>query len=122
MGVWLCAGTILAAATVIVSGAVHFDPKLLAFPERDFAWADIAGMAVGLGGAMRIAIYDYLGYFNICHLGDEVRDPGRTIPRAVILSVLVVAAIYLTMNVAIIGVVPWQEAMKSEKIAALLME
>ena len=37
-----------------------------------------------LGGAMAIAVYDYLGYYNVCHLGDEVVDPGRTIPRAVI--------------------------------------
>src|SRR4029079_10015969 len=42
--------------------------------------------------------------------------------RAVMISVVVVAAIYLTMNVTIIGVVPWQEAMKSENIAALFME
>ena len=71
---------------------------------------------------MLIAIYDYLGYYNICHLGDEVRNPGRTIPRAVILSVVVVVAIYMTMNLAIIGVVPWREAMESENIAATFME
>lgn len=46
-------------------------------------------------------VYDYLGYYNICHLGEEVRDPGRTIPRAVIGSVLIVAAMYLLMNVAL---------------------
>jgi APA family basic amino acid/polyamine antiporter len=77
---------------------------------------------VGLGGAMTIAVYDYLGYYNICHLGEEVRDPGRTIPRAIFLSILVVAAIYLSMNLAIIGVVPWRQAIKSENIAADFME
>ena len=45
----------------------------------------------GLGAALTIAIYDYLGYYNVCHLGDEVRAPQRTIPRAVMLSVLLVA-------------------------------
>src|SRR4029453_3136986 len=119
-GVALCAGTLLTVLIVIVAGLLHFDASLIRMPPDAFAinrkWV------AGLGGAMLIAIYDYLGYFNVCHLGDEVRDPGRTIPRAVILSVLVVAAIYLTMNVAIIGGVPWQGAMKSEKIAALLME
>ena len=69
---------------------------------------------------MLIAIYDYLGYYNICHLGDEVIEPKQTIPRAVLLSVGIVAAIYLTMNVAIIGVIPWQEAMRSQNIAALV--
>ena len=71
---------------------------------------------------MLIAIYDYLGYYNICHLGEEVRDPGKTIPRAVITSVVVVAAVYLLMNVSIIAVIPWEQAMKSEQIASLFME
>jgi amino acid transporter len=79
-------------------------------------------MTHGLGAAMLIAIYDYLGYYNICHLGDETRNPGQTIPRAVMLSVVIVASIYLLMNISIIGVVPWQEAMVSKNIAAEFME
>jgi amino acid transporter len=55
-------------------------------------------------------------------LGDEVREPGKTIPRAVLISVVVVACIYLTMNIAIIGVVRWQDAMYSQNIAAEFME
>ncbi|MBM3891627.1 MAG: APC family permease, partial [Verrucomicrobia bacterium] len=38
------------------------------------------------------------------------------------ISVLLIGAIYFTMNLAIIAVVPWQEAMKSENVAALFME
>jgi amino acid transporter len=51
-----------------------------------------------------------------------VKNPGRTIPRAVIISVLVIGALYVTMNLAIIGVVPWEKASKSENIAAEFME
>lgn len=120
MGVVLCAGTLVTVLTVIVAGLVHFDSRLLALPADAFR-AD-AGFASGLGAAMLIAVYDYLGYYNICHLGDEVREPGRTIPRAVMLSVVIVATIYLTMNISIIGVVPWQEAQESRNIAALFME
>lgn len=120
MGLILCVGTILTVATVIVSGLMHFNSELITLPPDAFR---INGQWVsGLGGAMLIAIYDYLGYYNICHLGDEVRDPGRTIPRAVITSVIVVATIYLTMNLSIIAVVPWEEAMKSTQIASLFME
>jgi amino acid transporter len=120
LGVMLCTGTLITVGIVIVSGLRHFDGAKLAFPEGAFEMN--AAFAVGLAGAMRIAIYDYLGYYNICHLGEEVRDPGRTIPRAVIYSVCLVAAIYLTMNVSIIAVVPWQEAMQSQNIAADFME
>src|SRR5581483_10540038 len=38
-----------------------------------------------------------------------VKDPGRTIPRALLLSILIVAAIYIVMNVSILGVIPWRE-------------
>jgi amino acid transporter len=116
----LCAGTAITVLTVIVAGLTHFDASLLKFPPDAFkvtpAWVN------GLGAAMLIAIYDYLGYYNICHLGEEVRDPGRTIPRAVISSVIVVAAVYLTMNLSIIAVVPWEQAMESKQIASLFME
>lgn len=120
IGVLLCGGTVVTVATVILSGVWHFDRSLI-----EFEWSTIhfdAAFANGLGAAMLIAIYDYLGYYNICHLGDEVRDPGRTIPRAVLTSVLIVAAIYLTMNVSIIGVIPWRQAMASKNIAAEFME
>ena len=119
-GIVLCTGTILTVVIVIVSGLTHFNASLLTLPPDAFK---IDGNWVnGLGAAMLIAIYDYLGYYNICHLGEEVRDPGRTIPRAVITSVVVVAAVYLLMNVSIIAVIPWEQAMKSDQIASLFME
>jgi len=120
LALWLCAGTLVTVAVVIAAGLGNFRPELLTFPEG--AWRIDGPFLAGLGGAMLIAIYDYLGYYNVCHLGDEVREPARTIPRAVLISVGLVAAIYLTMNLAIIGVVPWQEAMESENIAADFME
>jgi len=120
LGVVLNAGAILTVLIVIVVGLAHLHPALLRPPPGAFTLN--LGFAVGLGGAMRIAVYDFLGYYNICHLGDEVRNPRKTIPRSILLSVLIVGALYVTMNLSIIGVVPWQEAIKSENIAALFME
>jgi len=71
---------------------------------------------------MAIAIYDYLGYYNICHLGDEVVNPARTIPRAIMIAIVIVALLYLTMNLAIIGVVPWERAIDSTYVASEFME
>lgn len=122
VSVVLCVGTLATVLTVIIAGLTHFDSKLLTLPPDLAARGGDRSMFSGLGAAMLIAIYDYLGYYNVCHLGDEVRDPGKTIPRAVIISVVVVAAIYLTMNISIIAVVPWQKAMVSTNIAAEFME
>jgi amino acid transporter len=120
LGVILATGTILTVSVVIVAGIRNFQPQLITFPENAFALN--RGFFVGLGGAMLIAIYDYLGYYNVCHLGDEVINPGKTIPRAVVISIVVVALIYLCMNTVIIGVVPWQRAIASPNIAAEFME
>ena len=52
---------------------------------------------------MLIATYDYWGYYNVCFLGDEIKDPEKNIPRALLLSILLVACLYLMMNVCILG-------------------
>ncbi len=122
LGLVLCTGTLITVLTVIIAGYTHFDSKLVQFPADAFRFTGNQAFFGGLGGAMTIAIYDYLGYYNICHLGDEVVDPGRTIPRAVMLSVVLVAALYLAMNLAIIGVVPWEQAMNSKFVASEFME
>ncbi len=103
----LWAGTMLTVAAVIFSGAGHFDAKIaFDFPPGAFDFS--LGFVMGLGAAARIGVYDYLGYYDICYIGEEVRDPGRVIPRSILLSLVTVAAIYLAMNLAIIGVVPWR--------------
>ncbi|HUE15880.1 MAG TPA: APC family permease, partial [Planctomycetaceae bacterium] len=115
-------GTFAALLAVIVAGLTHFDIHLYKVPTDQFRWSNAGPLAKGLGAAMTFAVYDYLGYYNICHLGDEVRDPARTIPRAVNRSIWIVALLYLTMNLSILGVIPWREAMKSKNIAADVME
>jgi amino acid transporter len=122
MSIALCVGTFAALFAVIFAGLTHFNWELYTMPKDQFRWANAGTLAKGLGAAMTFAVYDYLGYYNICHLGDEVRDPARTIPRAVNRSIWVVAILYLTMNLSILGVIPWQEAMKSKNIAAVVME
>jgi amino acid transporter len=104
----LWAGTLLTVAVVIVTGATHFQPAVaFDFPPGAFDFS--AGYLFGLGAASRVGIYDYLGYYDVCFIGDEVREPARVIPRSILLSLLAVAGIYVTMNLAIVGVVPWRE-------------
>lgn len=105
VALWI--GTLLTALGVIVTGAIHFDPKLaFDFPPNAFHFS--TGFLFGLGAAARVGVYDYLGYYDICYIGDEVRDPGRTIPRSIMTSLIGVAVIYVAINFSIIGVVPWR--------------
>lgn len=104
----LWVGTLLTVGAVIVSGPAHFQATVaFDFPPGAFDFS--LGFVMGLGAAARVGVYDYLGYYNVCYIGDEVKDPGRVIPRSILISLVTVAAIYMAMNLAIIGVVPWRE-------------
>jgi amino acid transporter len=114
-------GVIGATLWIIVSGVGHFSAaRAFSFPPG--AWTLSSDFFMGLGAAMLIAVYDYWGYYNVCYLGAEVRDPGRTIPRAILLSIAGVAFLYLTMNLSILGAMPWQEVEKSSFIASDFMQ
>ena len=105
---WLLAGVFGAIAWIIWAGIAHFNSaRAFDFPPGAFHLNH--AFFLGMGSAMLIATYDYWVYYNICYLGAEVRDPGRTIPRAILYAIQIVAAIYIIMNVSILGVVPWRE-------------
>ncbi|HZJ16498.1 MAG TPA: APC family permease [Chthoniobacteraceae bacterium] len=104
----LWVGTLATIAAVIFTGATHFDAAR-AFDFPPGAWTLTPAFFLGLGAAARVGMYDYLGYYNVCHLGDEVREPGRVIPRSMLLSLVVIAMLYAGINLSIIGIVPWRE-------------
>jgi amino acid transporter len=91
----LFAGVLAAIAGVIVSGFAHGNWQMPVSP----AWSMPAALG-GLAQATLLTTYCYWGYYNICFLGGEVRRPERTIPRAILLSVLFVAGFYVAMNLA----------------------
>ena len=111
ISLWI--GTLITVLAVIIPGAMHFNPRVaFDFPPGAFNFS--IGFFLGLGAASRIGIYDYLGYYDVCYIGDEVRDPGRVIPRSILISTAAVAVIYLGINLSIIGVVPWREFVPAE--------
>lgn len=114
-------GMLVTVTFIIVSGLMNFNSSLI-FPFPRDAFRLDAGFFTGMGAAMLIAMYDFLGYYDICFLGEEVKNPPYVFPRAILISVFAVAAIYFVMNISIIGVVPWQEAMESKFIIADFMQ
>jgi amino acid transporter len=102
-------GVLALLGWVLVAGASRFDPALaldttLTEAERP------KSAALALGAGMGFAIYSYFGYYNVCYLGAEVRDPARTIPRAILLSAGAVVVLFVLVHLAMTGVVPWREA------------
>jgi len=121
ISVLLWAGVIGTMLWLIWGGMRHFDAKLaLDFPAGAFSFSSLWFAA--LGSAMVRTVYAYWGYYNICHLGGEIREPEKNIPRGIFLSVLGIAVLYLLMQSSILGVVPWREAQESKFVASLFIE
>ncbi len=102
---------------ILVTGVMHAKWHQ-AFLLPPGAFAPTPGFFAGLGSAMLIATYDYWGYYNVTFLGGEVRDPARTLPRAILVSITTVAALYLLMNVMVLAVVPWQTLLAQQDMEA----
>jgi amino acid transporter len=121
ISVLLWTGVVGTLLWLIWGGASHFNAKMaFDFPPGAFSlsWVWFAG----LGSAMVNTIYSYWGYYNICHLGGEIRDPERNIPRGIFLSILGITVLYLAMQTSILGVVPWREAQNSKFIVSTFVE
>jgi amino acid transporter len=109
---WLGMVVGLTLVLIIVAGFTHFNAsRAFDFPAGAFRLN--GAFFAGLGAGMLISAYDYWGYYNVCFLGAEVRDPQRTIPRAVLGAIGIVGTLYLLMNVSVLGVLPWREMAQS---------
>jgi amino acid transporter len=103
---WL--GVLGALAWICVEGWLHFDPaKAFDFSGAAAEWP--TDFASNLGGAMLLAMFSYLGYYNICYIGDEVREPGKTIPRAIVLSSGLIIVLFIGTHLALMGTVSWHD-------------
>ena len=118
VSVVLVGGVILGCFWIIFSGLPHLSARrLLDFPPGAFHLNLI--FWVGLGHATLYALYDYFGYYNVCYLAEEIRDPGRVIPRAIMFSILAVGTLYVLMTASFLSVIPWRDAIHSPFIASV---
>ena len=108
IGVLLWTGVLLTLGWIIIGGIAHGNfLQPLKNINTDFSWAQLLSFA--FGQACVKTIYSYLGYYNVCHLGGEIKDPGKNIPRSMFISVIGIAILYLAMNMSVSSVIPWQE-------------
>jgi APA family basic amino acid/polyamine antiporter len=101
----LFVGVLAAIAGVIASGFAHASALGGWHMPAAPALSAVPGFSKAMGGLAQgtlLATYCYWGYYNITFLGSEVKRPQKTIPRAILLSVLFVAAFYVAMNLAVL--------------------
>jgi len=102
---------------ILITGVLHGHfAQAFAFPAG--AFRPTRDFFQGLASAMLIATYDYWGYYNVTFLGGEVKNAARTVPRAILISIAIVGAMYLAMTVAVLSVIPWQQLIGAQDIVA----
>ncbi|HXX71005.1 MAG TPA: APC family permease [Candidatus Acidoferrum sp.] len=106
---------------IIWGGATQFAAHRLfgsSEPHWNLSWV----LLVGLGHGTVETIYSYLGYYNVCNLGGEMKNPEKNIPRAIFISILAITGLYLAMQASILTVIPWREIAGSSHIASTFIE
>lgn len=126
LSVFLWVGVIGTILWLIVGGVTHFNPAL-AF-DYTSGGSNPDGLRLDLffwgavGQASVQTIYTYLGYYNVCHLGGEIKQPEKIIPKSILISIIGIAVLYLAMQLSVLGVIPWQKAAESKFIFSTFIE
>ncbi len=111
--------TLAAMGVTVVASFSHFDAgRAFAFPAH---WLTKGSFLAGLGGGLVIALYDYTGYGTVAYMGAELKQPARVMPGSIILSILAIGALYLSMQLGILGAAPWQEVAESTNVASTVV-
>jgi amino acid transporter len=105
---------VLTIIWIIISGLSHQQQNIKLLPSGTESFFTLAFWAA-IGQASVKTVYAYLGYYNVCHLGGEIKNPGKNIPRSIFISIAGIATLYLLMNISVMGVMPWQSIKEGDR-------
>jgi len=74
--------------------------------------------AAGVTAAAGTIFFTFIGLDAVSTAGDEVRDPQRSMPRAILIALAIVVAVYLFVAVAAVGAQPWQDFSEPDQQSA----
>jgi fructoselysine transporter len=130
LGVALWVGVLGLMGWLIFGGLTHPNHPVAILPTGGVGALPGLLLSAAMGQAAVKTVYSYLGYYNVCHLGAEIKGPEKVIPRSIFLSILGIAALYLLLNWSVGTVIPWEEVRtwqagagdKSQFIISVFME
>jgi amino acid transporter len=121
LSVIMLAVVALTVGWVVVAGLWRFSfAQAFDFPAPAYTFD--GSLLARVGAVALLAMYNYGGYNNVCNIAEEIRNPERNVPRAIVSSILMVVVLYIVMSTVIIGVIPWTEAQQSRAIASVFIE
>jgi amino acid transporter len=121
ISILLWGGVIFTMLWIISGGIAHGDFAAPLQHMNDGLTVNYA-LITALGFASVKTVYSYLGYYNVCHLGGEIKNPTKNIPRSMFLSIAGISVLYLAMNISVTSLIPWQEAKDSKYVISIFMQ
>lgn len=117
ISVLLWIGVLVTMIWIIGGGLLHGNFTAPVVHINDGLELNKAFIAV-LGFASVKTVYSYLGYYNVCHLGGEIKNPQKNIPRSMFISIACIAALYLLMNISVASVLPLKQIQESKFVVS----
>src|SRR5678815_2777512 len=105
---------VLTILWIIISGLMNQQHPVQLIPSGETSFFTYAFWAAVGHGSVK-TVYSYLGYYNVCHLGGEIKKPEINIPRSIFISITGIAILYLLMNISVMGVIRWQSVLEDDK-------
>ncbi|MGQ0738894.1 MAG: APC family permease [Bacteroidota bacterium] len=105
---------VLTILWIIISGLLNQQQSVKFIPSGNESFFTYAFWAA-IGHASVKTVYAYLGYYNVCHLGGEIKNPEKNIPRSIFISIFGIAVLYLLMNISVMGVIPWESVKETDR-------
>ena len=100
---------------IIIIGFTFSNPEPVNYLESPSGFS-------GIVIAFVLIFFAFIGFEDMANVAEEVKKPKKTIPRAIILSVLISGIIYILVSLAVVRVVNWEELAKSAAPMALVAE
>ncbi|MGY5148371.1 MAG: APC family permease [Candidatus Nitrosopumilus sp. bin_7KS] len=100
---------------IIVIGFTFASPEPIDYSESP---SGLTGIAI----AFVLIFFAFIGFEDMANMAEEVKKPRKTLPRAIILSVLISGIIYILVSLAVVRVVNWEELANSAAPLALVAE
>ena len=100
---------ILGVLALILIGKAH----AINYMQMPTGWNGVFSGAI-------LAFFAYIGFGSIAKMGEEMKDPKKNMPKAIILSILITTILYILVAVASVTVVPWQTLYNAPNPAALV--
>lgn len=121
ISVFLWVGVLGTMAWIIFGGVMH-GQFLAPIQHINDGFTLQHGFVAALGFASVKTIYSYLGYYNVCHLGGEIKNPSKNIPRSMFISITGIAILYLSMNISVASVLSLDTIMSSKYVVSIYIK